>query len=297
MASFLDPKVVSRIKDYGFRARRRVDGFLMGVHKSPKIGISMEFRHHREYVQGDDLRHLDWKVFARTDKFYIREYESETNLTCYMVLDCSESMSYRGEGEMSKFEYAATMSAALAYLLLQQRDAVGFTFFDKEIRAHIPPAATYSRFQQALDVMDKTTPSSSTMTGNALAAVGANMKRAGVVVIFSDFLDETAPIVLGLNQLHFYGHEVIAVHISDPWEVTFPFSGPAIIEGLENTGELKCDPSDYRQIYLQNRKRHLEELRDACRRLQFDFCEVVTSTPVDESLAEILLMRKVSAVR
>jgi uncharacterized protein (DUF58 family) len=292
MPEYFDPTVISRIKGYDLRARRVVEGFLIGMHKSPTLGMSMEFRQHREYVQGDDPRHLDWKVFAKTDRYYIKEYESETNLACQIVLDCSESMSYKGDAPMSKFEYAATAAASISYLLLLQRDAVGFTFFDEKVRTYIPAKATFSQFSQAIHTMENITPGSKTMTGGALSAVGANFKRRSMVIIISDFLDDVEPIALGLNQLHFEGHEVLAVHIADPLEVSFPFSGPSIIEGLEQMGNLRCDPSDYRELYLQSRERHLAELAYTCRRLQFDMSQLVTDTPLDEALAEVLLQRQ-----
>ncbi len=268
---------------------------MAGMHKSPTKGMSMEFRQHREYVQGDDPRHLDWKVFAKTDRYYIKEYESETNLACQIVLDCSESMTYRGEGPMTKFDYAATAAASLAYLLLLQRDAVGFTLFDAEVRTHIPAASAFSQFHHAVNAMENVTPGARTMTGNALMAVGNNFKRRSMVIVLSDFLDDVDPLALGLNRLHFDGHELMAVHVADPLEISFPFSGPAIIEGLEDSGRLRCDPSDFRELYLENRADHLAQLRLACRRLRYDFVETVTSSPLDEALSELLLQRLYSA--
>jgi uncharacterized protein (DUF58 family) len=297
MPKFLDLVVISRIQRYDVRARRVVEGFLAGIHKSPFLGTGMEFKQHREYSQGDDLRFLDWKVFAKTDRFFIKEFESETNMPCQIVLDCSESMSYRGDGPMSKFEYAATAAASLAYLLLLQRDAVGFTFFDDKVRAHLQPQATYSQFHHAVTAMEHVTPGAKTMTGGALSAVGASLKRRGLVILLSDFVDDIGPIALGFNRLSFDGHEVVAVNVADPLEVSFPFSGPAVIEGMEQTGELRCDPSDFRELYLESRAAHFAQLRSECRRLRFDLMDLVTSTPLDEALAAILLERLQTATR
>jgi uncharacterized protein (DUF58 family) len=291
MAGYFDPEVISSIKGYDVKARRIVEGFLLGLHKSPFFGVSSEFRQHREYVMGDDMRHMDWKVFAKTDRYYIKQYESETNLCCQFVLDCSESMTYKGDAPMSKFEYGATAAASLAYLLLLQRDSVGFTFFDEKIRTHIPPKATYSNYFNAVHVMEKLTPAAKTMTGSALQTVGGNLRRRGLVVIISDFLDDAQPLSLGLNRLSFDGHEVVAIHLADPYEQTFPFSGPSIIEGMEDMGKLRCDPSDLRELYLDSRATHMAELRGVCRRLRFDLNEINTKTPFDESLSEILLSR------
>ena len=297
MAGFFDPDVISRIQRYDIRARRVVEGFLVGIHKSPFLGTGLEFKQHREYVQGDDLRFLDWKVYAKTDRFFVKQFEWETNMPCQFVLDCSESMIYKGAAPMSKFEYAATAAASLAYLLVLQRDAVGFTFFDAKVRAHIPPQATYSQFHHAVTTMESITPGAKTMTGDALMAVGANLKRRGVIVLLSDFLDDVEPIALGLNRLWFDGHEVVALCVADPFELDFPFSGPAVLEGLEQTGELRCDPSDYREVYLESRAAHFAALRAACRRLQFDLSELVTSRPLDEALSEMLLLRQQTATR
>lgn len=288
---YFDPEVISRLKGYEVKAKRIVEGYMLGLHKSPFSGVSTEFRQHREYVSGDDLRHLDWKVFAKTDRYYIKQFESETNLVCQFVIDCSESMSYKGEAPLSKFEYAATAAASLAYLLLIQRDAVGFTFFDEKIRTHMPPKSTYGNFYNAVRVMEELTPGAKTMTGGALHQVGGNLKRRGLVIVFSDFLDETSPISLALNRLSFDGHEVVAIHLSDPYEQTFPFSGPSIIEGMEGMGKLRCDPSDLRELYLDSRAEHLDNLRGICRRLRFDLNEVTTTMPFDEALAEVLLAR------
>ncbi len=218
-------------------------------------------------------------------------------MPCQFVLDCSESMAYKGSAPMSKFEYAATAAASLAYLLVLQRDAVGFTFFDAKVRAHIPPRATYSQFHHALTTMENITPGAKTMTGETLMAVGANLKRRGLIVLISDFLDDIDPITLGLNRLCFDGHEVMALSVADPYEVEFPFAGPAIIEGLEQTGELRCDPSDFREVYLEARAAHFAALRSVCRRLQFDLSEMVTSRPLDEALSEMLLLRHQTATR
>ncbi|MFO7897738.1 MAG: DUF58 domain-containing protein [Planctomycetota bacterium] len=297
MARYFDPHVISRVQGYDVRARRVVEGFLVGVHKSPFLGTGLEFKQHRQYVQGDDLRYLDWRVYAKTDHLFVKQFEWETNMPCQFVIDCSESMAYRGGSPMSKFEYAATAAASLAYLLLLQRDAVGFTFFDDKVRAHIPPRATYAQFNHAMTTMEEITPGAKTMTGETLMAVGANLTRRGMVILLTDFLDDIDPIALGLNRLCFDGHEVVAICVADPYELQFPFSGPSVIDGMEETGELRCDPSDYREVYLESRAEHIAELRAVCRRLQFDLVELDTSRPLGEALSEMLLQRQQTATR
>jgi uncharacterized protein (DUF58 family) len=186
---------------------------------------------------------------------------------------------------------------SLAYLLLLDRDAVGFTFFDEKVRMHLPPKATFSQFYRAVEVLEDMTPAHKTMTGGALAAVAGHLKRRSMVIILSDFLDDVPPIAFGLNRLGFDGHEVMAVNVADPLEVTFPFAGPSLLEGLEKAGDLRCDPSDFRELYLESRAAHLEELRGACRRLRFDLNELVTSTPLDEALSGLLMERLQTTAR
>ncbi len=297
MAKVFDPAVISKIRGYKLRARRIVEGFVIGMHKSRSLGIGLEFKQHREYVQGDDTRRLDWKVFARTDRYFVRQFESETNMACQIVLDCSESMQYKGDAPMSKFDYAATAAVSLAYLLLLEHDSVGFTLFDERVRLHLPPKATFSQFYRAVEALENLTPGNGTMTGAALAAVAGHLRRRSMVIILSDFLDDVAPIALGLNRLSFDGHEVLAVNVADPLEVSFPFSGPAILEGLERSGELRCDPSDFRELYLESRAAHFDELRAACQRLCFDLNDLATSTPLDEALSGIMLERARTATR
>lgn len=291
------PDIISKIQRYHVRARRVVEGSMIGSHKSPFTGTGQEFKQHREYVQGDDTRRLDWKIFAKTDRYFIKQFESETNMTCQVVVDCSESMNFKSDAPLTKYEYAATAAASLAYLLLLQRDSVGFTLFDDKVLHHLPPKATYSQFHHAVEIMEKVKPSAKTMAGNALASVAGNLKRRGMLIIFSDFIDDIEPMTLGLNRLAFEGHEVIAINVTDPAEKMFPFSGPAILEGLEQAGNLRCDPSDFREMYLEGRAAHYEKLRAVCRRLSFDLNELVTSTPVDEALSELLLQRQLTATR
>lgn len=295
--AFFSPDVISKIQRYHVRARRVVEGSMIGTHKSPFIGTGQEFKQHREYVQGDDTRRLDWKIFAKTDRYFIKQFESETNMICQVVVDCSESMNFKTDAPMTKFEYAATAAVSLAYLLLLQRDSVGFTLFDNKVLHHFPPKATYSQFHHAVETMEKIKPSAKTMTGNTLASVAGNLKRRGMLIIFSDFIDDIEPITLGLNRLAFEGHEVMAVNVTDPSELSFPFSGPSVLEGLEQAGDLRCDPSDFRELYLEARAAHYEKLRVVCRRLSFDLNELVTSTPIDEALSELLLQRQLTATR
>ena len=288
---YFDPRVISMLKGLDVRARRVVEGYMIGLHKSPFRGLSIEFAEHRPYSPGDDLRRLDWKVYAKSDRYVIKQQEQETNLAAQFVLDCSESMFYRGGGPMSKYDYGATIAASMAWLLINQQDQVGLTLFDGGIRIGIPPKGTGGHYRSMIHAMESASPGSATMVGAVLGKVAAQLKRRGMVVIISDFLDEVGPISYGLNRLSFDGHDVLLLHVADPYERDFPFAGPAIIQGMENTGRLVCDPSDLRGIYLEARARHLEELRDACRRVRFDMWQCVTDQPIDAAITRILASR------
>jgi len=288
---YFDPQIIARLKGLEVRARRVVEGYMIGLHKSPHRGLSVEFAEHRPYVQGDDLRQIDWKVYAKSDRFYIKQQEQETNLACQFVLDCSESMVYRGAAPMSKFDYGATLAASSAYLFINQQDKVGLTLFDSDVRTAIPPRGTGGHYRTLINTMEAITPQAKTMVGTALGKTAAQLKQRGIVVVLSDLLDDTEPVAYGLNRLSFDGHDVIVLLLADPWEREFPFAGPSIIEGMENTGRLVCDPSDLRGAYLEARARHLEELRDTCRRLQFDMRECVTDEPIDRVLTSVLAHR------
>lgn len=288
---YFDPRVIARLKGLEVRARRVVEGHMLGLHKSPFRGLSVEFAEHRQYSPGDDLRRIDWRAYAKTDRYYVKQQEQETNLSCQFVLDCSESMSYRGAGPMSKFDYGAVLASSMAYLLLDQQDRVGLTLFDREVRASLPPKGTGGHYRTMLSAMEAVTPGPATMLGSALGKVAAQLKGRGMVAVISDFLDETAAVVHGLNRLSFDGHDILILHVADPWERQFPFTGPSIIHGMENSGRLVCDPSDLRGAYLQARAEHLEELRTACRQLQFDMRECATDEPFDEVLSAVLANR------
>jgi uncharacterized protein (DUF58 family) len=288
---YFDPQVIARLKGLEVRARRVVEGHMLGLHKSPFRGISVEFAEYRQYTPGDDLRRIDWKAYAKTDRYFIKIQEQETNLACQFVLDCSESMTYQGAGAMSKYDYAATMVSSAAYLLLNQQDRVGLTLFDSDVRAGMPPKSTGSHYRAMVAAMEAATPGAATMVGGALTKVGMQLKGRGIVVIVSDFLDDIEPLTYGLNRLSFDGHDIIVLHVSDPWERDFPFTGPSIINGMENSGKLTCDPGDLRRAYMDARAEHLEELRLSCRRLQFDMCECSTDEPLDEVLSRVLSNR------
>jgi len=292
MAEIFDPHVIARIKGFDLRSKRLVEGMLEGSHKSALRGMSTSFAQHRQYVPGDDLRHLDWKVFSRTDRFYIKQYEAETNLACNFLLDSSMSMFFASESAaMSKFEYAATMAAALAYLLMKQKDAFGLALFDDDLRTLLPAKSSGSHFRLIINALQEAEPGGQTDFSGVTLKVGPRLKRKGVVVLISDFLADLDEFALALGQLHFNGQDVLIMHIEDPAERDFDFHGQTIFREPESEGRMLCDPADLRERYMAERDRHHAELVDCARRFGYGVERLCTDTPLDEALAGFLASR------
>jgi uncharacterized protein (DUF58 family) len=287
-----DPHIIARIERLELRARRLVEGYMIGIHRSPYRGISTDFAEHRHYVQGDDTRHLDWKIYARSDRFYVKKYEQDTNLEARFLVDCSRSMFFRSDGAaMTKFEYAATMTASLAYLLHKQRDAVGLTLFDSDLRTALQPRASYSHFQHLARTLEEAGPGGDTALGKTLKKLGLQIQRRGLVVVISDFLDDLTPLAEGLGLHDSEGNEVILFRVEDPAEKAFPYGGPTVFLGLENEGKLLCDPRDLRNHYLAEREAHVRGLYEACRQHGFMMEDAPTDAPLDSVLSGFLNMR------
>lgn len=292
MESVFDPHVISRIEQMAIRSRRLVEGFLAGMHRSRLRGMSTEFAQHRQYVQGDDIRHLDWKAYAKSDRYYIKEHEAETNLRVTFLLDCSQSMFFKSaDAAMSKYEYGATVVASLAYLLMRQKDAFGLVLFDETIREAMPTRSSGGHFLNMVDLLEHAEPGGQTNVAQALNAVSPQMKRKGMAVVVSDFVDDPGTFNLPLGRLIFAGHDIILFHIEDPVERDFPFAGQTIFRGLENEGRLLCEAADLREAYLGERGLHLETLRDICRRMAFDLEEMPTDEPLDVALSAFFAVR------
>jgi len=294
---YFDPAVISQLKGLTVRARRVVEGVMLGTHKSPFRGASAEFAQHRSYVPGDDLRHLDWKVYAKSDRFYVKQFRQETNLACHFVVDTSESMNYAGGSDLSKFDYAAVLVAAFAHLVVGQQDSVGLTLFAEKVRTTLAARSTFSHLSNLIQTLESVSTVGLTRIGGSLGPVAGNLKRRSLIVLITDFLDDTEPLSYGLNRLRFDGHDVIVLHIADPFEQGFPFTGPSILEGQENSGRLVCDPRDLREIYLEERAAHLDEIKSLCRSLQYDYQEVSTGEPLDVVLATLLHARDALAAQ
>jgi uncharacterized protein (DUF58 family) len=288
----LDPKTLVKIERLDLIARSVVEGFVTGLHKSPFHGFSVEFAEHREYAPGDDLKHLDWKVFGRTDRYYVKEYEEETNLAAYAVLDASESMSFKSDGApCSKFEYGRMVAAALLYLVLNQRDSVGLVTFDKEVREFIAPSAHASHLKLLLNQLQRTAPAGETSLGTIFHGLAERIRRKGLVIVISDLLDDPVSLLHGLRHLRHRKHEVILFHVLDRAELTFPYDGMLRLEGLELPREEIVDPVAIRKGYLAELHAYLESLRRGCRLNRIDYVPMDTSAPLDVALTGYLATR------
>jgi uncharacterized protein (DUF58 family) len=289
---YLDPKILARLKGLQLRARLMVEGYVSGVHRSPFHGFSVEFAEHREYAPGDDLRYLDWKVFGRTDKYYLKQYEEETNLICNLLLDTSESMRYQSSAApMSKLEYAQCAAAALAYLILQQQDSVGLVTFDHEIRAVIRPSSSPSRMEQLVHVMEESVPQRKTATGAIFHELAERFKKRGIVIVLSDLFDDVDSMMAGLKHFRHRRHEVVLLHVLDPAELDFPFRQPTLFRGLEQLPDVLAEPRALRQAYLREFNRFIHRLRKGCRMHRIDYVQMRTDQSLEVALSSYLASR------
>ena len=287
---FLHPATIAKIEKLDLRAKQVVEGFLAGMHKSPFFGQSVEFVQHREYVPGDDIRHLDWKVLSKTGKYYVKQFEAETTFRAALVVDTSESMMY-GTGAMSKYEYGCTAAACLAYLIVKQQDSVGVTSFGWDVKQVLPPKSSQRQLNAIAQTLHTTTPGQKTDMYKALQRVAETMPSRGVVCVFSDLLADREPIFKGLEMLRHRKHDVSVFHILDDDELTFPFNGMTKFEGLEELPHLFCDPKALRDGYLEALEEYLVEVRRGCVRLGIDYHLIRTSDYLDAVLSRFLFRR------
>ena len=290
--SSLDPHTLARLHGLQVRAKHIVEGYVAGLHRSPYRGFSIEFAEHREYSPGDDLRYVDWKVFGRTDKYYLKQYEDETNLICYLVLDISESMTFRGPvAGLSKLEYAQCLAAALAWLVLQQQDAVGLVTFDDQVRSLVRPSSNPSHLQQLLTVMEAAQPVAKTSTGPIFHELAERLTKRGVVIILSDLFDHVPALLAGLKHFRHRRHDVILLHILDAAELEFSFSGPLLFKGLEQFPHVLADPRALRKAYLAEITRFQQTVKSGVRSLGMDYQLMRTDQPLDLALSSYLASR------
>jgi uncharacterized protein (DUF58 family) len=295
--NYLDPNVLGKIERLEVRARMVVEGFISGQHKSPYRGFSVEFAQHREYVPGDDVRFLDWKLLAKSDRMFIKEFEEETNLRAWLFVDQSESMSYGHDGGMSKFDWAATSAAALAWLLQQQADAVGLATFDERVVRQVPPSNTRNGLANVVQVLEQAKPTQKSKIGSVLQELAGSLRQRGVVAVFSDLFDDADEVQKGIRALGQRGHEVIVFHVFDRDELEFPFERMTLFEGMEQMPELLADPRSLRDAYLEEIRGFQEKVRRGCLAQRADYVEVNTGQPLDVALSAYLGMRMARARR
>ncbi len=301
----LDPETINRAQALGLAARFVVDGHMAGDHRSPFRGVSVEFVQHRAYVPGDDTRRLDHKVLGRTDKYVVKQYEQETNVVAHLLLDGSDSMRYRSAdgpvarsvepAPLSKFDYARSMAACLAYLVLRQRDAVSATVFDAAVRHHVPRTSTLAGLGDLMTVLSEARPQSHTGIGDVLHAAAATIRRRGIVLLISDLFDDEERTLAGLRRLRLGGGEVIVFHVLDPYERTFPFAGNVRFTGLEptpNEQPLNTRPADIRRSYLAALNGFCDRLRAGCERHGCHYVPVDTGQPMHETIGGYLASRR-----
>ena len=295
---YLQPDVVSKLSNIELLARLVVEGFITGLHKSPYHGFSVEFAEHRQYMPGDEIRRVDWRVYGKTDRFYVKQFEEETNLKSYIVIDTSASMRFasamdkKGTKRIPKIAYASYIAASLSYLMIQQRDAVGLMLYDSTVRTIIPPHATKQHLRRVLIELEKIAPSQSTNSAAALHQLAERISRRGLVVVLSDLFDDPAKVVAALKHFRHSHHEVLVMHVLDPMERTFAFGNDAIFKDIETGESLSTQPYHVQRAYQKTMNEFIELYKKECRENMIDYVLLDTSTPFDVALLNYLNKRQ-----
>ncbi|HMQ68281.1 MAG TPA: DUF58 domain-containing protein [Ignavibacteria bacterium] len=317
---YLNPSVVARLSNMEFKARMVVEGFIAGMHKSPYHGFSVEFAEHRQYMPGDDLKHLDWKILGKTDRYYIKRYEEETNLKSYLLLDISRSMNFKSDNiggidskrkgflkkllsgkeskpeqshnSLTKLEYASHLAASLSYLMLLQRDAISLTTYDTKIRSYIPPHSTKANLQLILKELSNVESLNETGTAKCLNEIADKVKRRGLVIVFSDLFDEQNEVINALKHFRYDKNEVIIFQILDPIELTFLEGNPVTLKDMETNEEIFSQPVSMQKAYQESVQEFINKYKTECRKNNIDFITLSTSTPFDTALLNYLNKRK-----
>ena len=289
--NYFDPKVLAGVKNLYLKARFVVDGVMVGIHSSRAKGLSSEFEEHRGYAYGDDTRHIDWKAYAKFDRYFIKEYRETTNLRAYLVVDSSASMGYASNG-VSKFDYGSILAASLAYLMLKQQEAVGLITFSDKIEKMIPPKTAHNYLFSLLKELEDTKPQGKTSAASVLQDLAATLKRRGLIILISDLLDSPEEVAKGLRQLRSRGSEVIVFHLLDREELQFPFKTPSLFQDLEEDLSLLADPQAIRPAYLEALHSLMDDYRQACVAHQIDYSLFDTSVGLDRALLRYLTWRQ-----
>jgi uncharacterized protein (DUF58 family) len=287
---YLDPLTLAKVRGLELQARLLVEGYLSGMHRSPYHGFSVEFAQHREYVPGDDIKHVDWKVYGRTDRFYLKQYEEETNLVCWLVLDVSESMKYQSDS-VSKYDYACMTAAALTYLILRQQDSIGVATFDNQVRNWLKPSSQPSHLKEVVQILNQGTTAQKTSLGPIFHELAERINRRSIVMILSDLFDDVSGLLAGLRHLRYQRHEVVVFHVLDAFELEFPFQEATLFRGLEQFPELLTDPRALRKSYLEQVRQYLTELQRGCREQNIDYVQLRTDTSLGVALSSYLAHR------
>ena len=292
---YLDPHTLARISSLDLRARLVVEGLMTGMHRSPYQGISVEFAQHRPYVAGDDIRHVDWKVFGKTDKIYLKQYQEETNLHLICVVDASESMGFSsidaGKATWSKYDHATAIAASLSYMAIQQQDSVGLAVFDSDLKHYIKPSNAPAQWKIITQDLTMVPRLKKTNTGRILDQLAEKLTHRSVIVILSDFFDDIESIKKGLRHLRYKKHELMVFQVLDPAEISFPFEDATLFKGLEEMGELLTEPRALREGYLKQLEMFTDELRKLCRGMHIDFTRMNSGDSLDVTLSGFLAAR------
>ena len=287
----LTPDIISRLNNLSLKARFVVEGFIVGLHKSPYHGFSVEFSEHRAYGAGDEIRHVDWKLWGKTDRFFIKQFEEETNLKSYLLVDQSLSMTYKSI-KMTKLEYAQILAASLGYLMLKQQDAVGLTLFDDRIRVNIPARSKRSHLNIILSQMQNIIAGPETTIAPVLHKTAEAIKKRGLIILISDLFDDPDKVLSGLQHFRYKGHEVIVFHVLDPQELTLDFTQRTRFRDMESGEEIVTDPWHIQSDYQKSMEQFCDYIKSNCRQKNIDYVQLSTDLPLDIALSEYLIKRK-----
>lgn len=287
----LSPKILQRLSNLALKARFAVEGVLTGIHKSPQRGSSIEFSEYKEYSRGDEIRHIDWKTYARSDKYYVKQFEQETNLKCYILLDSSASMLYKSK-ELTKLDYASKIAIGLSYILLNQKDQVGLLIFGKEIVKYIPPRSQSTHLQVITSALESIKGEGETNISYVLESFAEKIKGRSMIILISDLFDKPEDVISSLKHFRHRKHEVIIFHILDPYELTFPFEDITLFEDMEKDRKILASPRAIKEKYLEELNFFIERYRKKCLEDKIDYFLVDTSTPIEQALGNYLAKRE-----
>ena len=288
---YLDPSMVAKLNNMQLRARLVVEGYMIGYHKSPYHGFSVEFAEHRSYGHGDEVRHIDWKLYGKTDRYYVKRFEEETNVRSHILLDSSQSMKF-GSGSVNKLSYATYLSAALTYLMLSQKDAVGLVLFDEKIKKFIPPKSTQSHSNIIMKTLEKVTPGYDTQIQPVLDSMAEQIRKRGLIILISDLLDDPEKVLMGLKHFRYNKQEIIVFHLMDPEEYNFDFGERIQFTDMESGESITTDPWHIRKAYKNQIDHFNKTYQYGCRNLKIDYVPLFTNQPLDIALNEFLNKRQ-----